>query len=213
MRGSISLLVVLGMVATGICIPGVAQAMDEMVFQFRSLEVGDTVPDAVCERGATFLGLPNEEDLPEGTNLVMLDAELYSNRTRAKDGKVVNEEARLVGTAQACAWVDSAVLFGNLPPFVPVPYPIDPTQPLPRAPFYGEFEIDGLFLPSGGECLMTSNTIPVPYLGLVGCSMLIPGNEDQGLLGGNATSNSVFNPLYLPGFHTGSYWTVHIYTE
>ena len=204
MRRSISLLAVLGLVATGICLPGVANAVEEMVFQFRSLEVGNEVPDAVCERGAALLDIENR-GLPVDTNLVMLDAELWSNRTRAKDGKVVNSESRLVGTAAACAWVSGSQLFGTMP--------IDPTQPLPSAPFYGEFAIGDLMLPAGGECLMTSNTIPIPYLGLVGCSMVIQPDEEQGLLGGNAASSSVFNPLGLTGFHTGSYWTVHIYTE
>lgn len=204
MRGSISLLVVLGMFATGIYIPGVAQAMDEMVFQFRSLEVGDVVPEQVCDRGAVLLDIENQV-LPPDTSLVMLDAELWSNRTRAKDGKVVNPESRMVGTAAACAWVSASALFGTMP--------IDPADPFPSAPFYGEFELGGMSIAAGGECLVSSNTIPVPFLGLVGCTMVVPPDTDQGLLGGNAASSSVFNPLDLPGFQTGSYWTVHIYTE
>lgn len=204
MRRSVSVLAVVGLVATGISLPGLVNAAEETVYQFRSQEIGNVVPDAVCERGADLLDIEGR-DLPADTTLVMLDAELWSNRTRASDGKVVNSETRLVGTAQACAWVSGSQLFGAMP--------IDPAEPLPSAPFYGEFAIGDLVLPAGGECLITSNTIPVPYLGLVGCSMVVPPDPETGLLGGNATSNSVFNPLGLTGFHTGSYWTVHIYTE
>ena len=204
MRKSVGLLAVIGLVATGFGLPAVANAAEDAVFQFRSQEVGNVVPDEVCERGAAMLNIEGR-DLPGDTSLVMLDAELWSNRTRASDGKVVNSETRLVGTAKACAWVSGSELFGTMP--------IDPAQPLPSAPFYGEFAIGDMFLPAGGECLITSNTIPVPYLGLVGCSMVIPPDPETGLLGGNAASNSVFNPLDLTGFHTGSYWTVHIFTE
>lgn len=204
MRESISLLVVLGLVTTGVCLPDVANAVEEMVYQFRSLEVGDEVDAEVCARGAALLDIENR-DLPVDTDLVMLDAELWSNRTRAKDGKVVNPESRMVGTGAACAWVSAGALFGTMP--------IDPAEPLPGAPFYGEFEIGDLSIAAGGECLLSSNTIPVPFLGLVGCSMVVPPDPEQGLLGGNAASSSVFNPLYLPAFQTGSYWTVHVYTE
>jgi hypothetical protein len=34
-----------------------------------------------------------------------------------------------------------------------------------------------------------------------------------GFVGGVATSNSVFNPFRLPGFGTGSLWTVRLYTD
>ncbi len=204
MRGSIISLAVMGMLATGICIPAVAHAMDEAVFQFRSLEVGDVVPEEVCDRGADLLDIENQV-LPPDTSLVMLDAELWSNRTRARDGMVVNSESRMVGTAAACAWVSASALFGTMP--------IDPAEPFPSAPFYGEFDLGGMMVAAGGECLISSNTMPLPFLGLVGCTLVVPPEADQGLLGGNAASSSAFNPLDLPGFQTGSYWTVHIYTE
>jgi len=210
MKGSISLVVMLCLVATGICLPGAAQAIDERVIKFKSLEVSPVVPEEVCDRGAEFLGIEDRE-LPEDTVLFMFDADLYASQNRSKDGLVVNPQVRKTGTAYACAWLSVNELFGNLS--ADPPYPIDPTQPLPTGPFYGEFSIGGLELAGGGECTLTSNTMPVPGLGLVGCYLRINPDEDQGLLGGNATSNSVFNPLGLPGFQTGSFWTVHIFEE
>jgi hypothetical protein len=212
MRKGINLLVVLGMLATEICITGVAQGTDEILLQVRSLQVGDEVPMEVCDRGWDFLGLA-ERELPEDVTLAMLDAVLWANQTRAKDSKVVNPEIRLVGTASACAWLSPSLLFANLPPATYPPVPIDPKQPFPSGPIYGEMEIGDLFFPAGGECLITSNTIPELYLALGSCNLLIPPDEDQGRLGGNVSSNSLFNVLGLPGYNTGSFWTVRIYTE
>jgi hypothetical protein len=144
-----------------------------------------------------------DRGLPPYTVLVMLDAELWSSQTRAKDGKVVNPEVRRVGTGSACTWMDPIAIFA----------PIDPTQPLPNAPIYGEFQVGDLSFAVAGEATLTSNTIPVPGVALAVGSMIIPPDESQGLLGGVASSNSVFNLLQLPGFRTGSFWTVRIYRE
>ncbi len=210
MKGVIGLIAGLYLVATGVGFPGVARAIDERVIKFRSLEVAPVVPPEVCERGALFLGI-QDRDLPADTMLFMFDADLFSSRVRTKDGLVVEPEARTIGRGLACAWLSFSAFFGNL--LAEPPFPIDQTQPLATSPFYGEFEVGGVFLAGGGECSLTSNTLPVPGLGLVACNLRINPDPDQGLLGGNATSNSVFNPLGLPGFQTGSFWTVHIYEE
>ena len=54
--------------------------------------------------------------------------------------------------------------------------------------------------------------MPVPRLILAGCSLRLVAAPEP-IEGGIATSNSVFNPFRLPGFDTGSYWTIRGYTD
>ena len=46
---------------------------------------------------------------------------------------------------------------------------------------------------------------------LAGCALKLVG-APEGVLGGLVTSASVFNPYSIPGFGTGSVWTLHLYT-
>jgi hypothetical protein len=62
-----------------------------------------------------------------------------------------------------------------------------------------------------GVCTLTSNDIPVAGLVLAACSLEVaPASPD--IMGGTASSNSIFNPLRLPGFETGSYWTLRLFS-
>jgi hypothetical protein len=153
---------------------------------FESAEDADYPPDTrVCER-APFMQ-------PFAPN-VLLGASLRSIQTRGSDGMVIDDGSRQIGTATACAWITTLA-------------------PGSTAPFYVELIVDGKNYPAGGTCTVMSNTIPVSALYLVGCSLSIRPNPEEGLLGGVVTSNSVFNRFSIPGFETGSVWTMHLYTE
>ncbi len=181
-----SLAVVVALAAAGVCSPAQAQGLSESVIQFRSLDDPAVVPDLeVCERAPFF---PHVN--------VLFGASFWSSRTRASDGEVVVPEVHQIGTATACMLIT------------------DPTFPVGGvAPFYIEGMAGDVDFTGVGECTLASNDIPIPGLILAGCNLKIPADPDQGLIGGLATSDSVFNPLGIPGFGTGSYWTLHVYWE
>ena len=181
-----SLLVVVALAAAVVCSPAPAQGLPESVILFRSLDDPAVMPDPeVCERAPFF---PHVN--------VVFGASFWSSRTSASDGEVVVPEARQIGTATACMLIT------------------DPTFPVGGvAPFYIEGTAGDVDFTAIGECTLASNNVPVPGLILAGCNLKIPADPDQGLISGLATSNSVFNPLGIPGFGTGSYWTLHLYWE
>ena len=164
-----------------------AHATEEKIIQFRSLDDPAIIVDPVICQNAPFY----DPDNPPNT---LIGASLWSSLSRAYDGVVVNEEVRYVGETYACALITDL-------------------SPGARAPFYMEFYVAGLRLSGAGDCTCTSNHIPVGGLFLVGCALSIPPDPSQELLGGVATSSSVFNPLSIPGYQTGSFWTVHLYFE
>lgn len=123
---------------------------------------------------------------------VLLGATAWSFQSRANDGTVANAEARQVGTAQACGKITTALV------------------PFNQVPFYIEFNVEDGFFAAQGFCTITSNNIPVPGLILAGCTLSTVA-VPPGVAGGSVTSNSVFNPLHLAGFDTGSIWTLRIY--
>jgi hypothetical protein len=124
---------------------------------------------------------------------VLLNASAYSVRTRASDGRMVNDDARRVGTALACARITN------------------PTFPEGRQEqFYAKFELpDGTYT-ALGTCTIISNNVPVAGLVLAGCTLKIT-SAPPGIAGGAAVSLSVFNPRQIPGFSTGSQWTIQAY--
>ena len=123
---------------------------------------------------------------------VRLGALVWAVQPRASDGEIVNRDVRLLGTASACGKITTALV------------------PFAQVPFYLELSLpDGLFA-AQGFCAVTSNNVPQPGLILAGCTLAISA-APAGVAGGNMTSNSVFNPLHLPGFDTGSIWTLRLY--
>jgi hypothetical protein len=122
---------------------------------------------------------------------IVLSASLYAIETRASDAKLVNSSKK-VGSGTACALITTLAVGATVP-------------------FIGNFIIDGEELIGEGSCLLTSNTVPTPGIVLTGCT--IPLDAAPGVLGGLATSNSVFNPFGLPGFDTGSIWTVRAFDQ
>lgn len=206
MRSSMIMLALLGIAVTCGSIPCIAQSVEETVFMLRSVEVNDDVPQEVCDTGWDSLGLEGRESPDDPFLLVKLNAEVWAMQTRAADSEVVNSGIRRIGKAHACSWIPLSAILTGFPA-------VDLEQPLPQTPFYIEFEIGDLFLSAGGACLTTSTTIPDWPLVLSSCGAQIPPDENQKLLGGSAASSSVLNPLDIPGFHTGSFWTIRIFRE
>ncbi len=122
---------------------------------------------------------------------VRLGASVWTVETRERDGALVNDDVRFAGTATACAQ------FATATPFV-------------AQPFLIQFNLrDGAYT-AAGTCSITSTTVPVPGLLLLTCGLKIV-SAPAGVVGGSATSASVFNPYGLPGFDTGSIWTLRIH--
>jgi hypothetical protein len=124
---------------------------------------------------------------------VVLGASVWSLETRASRGEVVNETVRRLGTATGCGRLTSIVPFtaGQL--------------------FLIQFDLEEGAYVATGTCDIVSFTVPAAGILLAGCALRIVSGP-PGVVGGIATSASVFNPQSIPGFGTGSVWTLHVYT-
>ena len=122
----------------------------------------------------------------------VLSASLYAMQSRSSDGKIVNQSTKKIGSGTACVLITSLAVGATVP-------------------FIGSFELSGQRVLGEGACVLATDTVPTPGLILAGCT--IPLYPAPGVLGGIATSNTVFNPFGLPGFNTGSIWTVHVFTN
>ncbi|MBZ4419247.1 hypothetical protein [Myxococcus sp. RHSTA-1-4] len=172
---------VLGMLAV-VAVSSEARA-GEVVYQFRSEEDPASPPDpAVCAQA------------PFAVN-VKLGGSLYVPLHRPRDGKVVYEGRRRVGSATACVRLT------------------DPTfPPGQQVPFYARFNLpDGSFT-ALGTCTLVSNDVPQAGLVLAGCALRLV-EVPAGFVGGTVSSTAVFNPARLPGFATGSYYTLYAYRD
>lgn len=158
-------------------------ATEPVLYRFRSVEDPSTPPDPAVCAAAPF-----------PTN-VPLGASLLAETTRASDGRVVNGSVRRIGTATACARIT------------------DPTFPPGlKQDFYVHFQMPEGTVRAVGGCTLVSNDVPARGLVLAGCHLRVIG-APAGVVGGSATSLSVFNPRGLPGFGTGSEWTLQLYGE
>ncbi len=124
---------------------------------------------------------------------VVLGASVWSLQSNAARGVVMKDEIRLLGAATGCGMMTSA------DPFVP------------KQPFAIKFELAGGTYVAKGQCDIVSNDVPQAGLMLAGCALTIV-EAPAGIVGGIATSASVFNPKQVGDFATGSVWTVHLYT-
>lgn len=131
-------------------------------------------------------------DAASFVSTAILPASFYAVQTRASDGQIVNGSVRKIGQGTACARITSLGV-GAV------------------APIIGSFEIGDQEFIGEGACVVSSNSVPTGGLIMVGCT--IPLSAGPGVLGGVATSNSIFNPFGLPGFDTGSIWTVRVFTD
>jgi hypothetical protein len=155
--------------------------VEPSVFRFRSEEDPAYPPDPAVCAAAPF------------TANVQLGASLWTEAVNAAHGVVVHPMVRRLGTATACVRIT------------------DPTfTPGVAQPFYAQFDIPEGRVTAEGHCSVVSNDVPSPGLVLAGCFLRATG-VPHGYAGGAVTSLSVFNPASLPGFTTGSVWTVQLY--
>ncbi len=125
---------------------------------------------------------------------VVLGASVWSFATRESSGDIVNDSVRMVGTATGCGRLTTTTPFS------------------PGQLFLIRFNLaDGAYVASG-TCDIVSVTVPAVGILLAGCALKIV-SAPPGVIGGIATSASVFNPYGVPGYGTGSVWTLHLYTE
>ncbi|MBI3182648.1 MAG: hypothetical protein HYZ28_10975 [Myxococcales bacterium] len=153
----------------------------ERVVQLRSIEDASSPPDPAVCAAAPFR-----------VNL-RLGASLWAIRTRASDGQVVNDSVQKVGTATACGRITNFAF----PPGL-------------QQDFMVKFDLPDGSYTGVGTCTLVSNNVPKPGVVLAGCNLKL-SSAPSGVVGGAATSASVFNPFRLTGFSTGSYWTLLLY--
>ncbi len=153
------------------------------VLRFRSIEDPEFPADRSVCTDAGF------------TTNVYLGASLWSEAGTASSGRIVNNSVRRIGRATACARIT------------------DPTFPpgLPQL-FYVRFDTEeGTFI-ARGACTLVSNDVPEAGLVLAGCHLKMV-SAPPFARGGVVTSLSVFNPRGLPGYNTGSEWTLQWYPQ
>jgi hypothetical protein len=160
-----------------------AARADERVFVLRTQEHPSVVPD--CPEDDT----------------VRLGALVYAPLVNPLNGAVLRDTLRPIGVAIGC---------GKLLTYTPF-------DPEVQSPFSMRFELPGGTYTAHGTCTITSLTFPVPGvpapLLLVGCALDVDADPALGVVNGIATSASVFTPYPLPGYGTGSFWTLQLYVE
>jgi hypothetical protein len=108
-------------------------------------------------------------------------------------GKLKPGEQKGVGTAHACSLItDRAFSEGS------------------QADMYASFELPEGHFAAVGKCTAVSNAVPRPGVVLVGCALKLT-EFPKAYAGGFATSASIFNPRGLPGYDTGSLWTLRLF--
>jgi len=171
------------LLAASLLLAAGAARADERFYLLRTQEDPSVAPD--CPAGDT----------------VRLGALVYAPRTRASDGLVTKDVGDPIGVAVGC---------GRLLTYTPF-------DPAVQSPFAMRFELpDGTYT-ARGTCTITSLTFPIagvpaPLL-LVGCALDVDADPALRVLNGLATSASVFTPRPLPGYGTGSFWTLQLYVE
>ena len=167
-----------------VALPGAALAQtttEQRVVVFRSVEDATVTPDLSVCQQAPF------------AFNVRLTASIWSIQPNWFNGDIVDDDVLKIGEAHACAQITTFTF----------PPGLDQN-------FYARFDLpDGAYT-ALGTCKLVTNDVPQTGLVLAGCSLEIL-NAPSGVHGGMATSASVFNPFVLPGFETGSLWTLHLY--
>ncbi|HYO59482.1 hypothetical protein [Archangium sp.] len=124
---------------------------------------------------------------------VRLPASVFVREAGAGGGKKGTGGERREGMALACARItDRTFAEGS------------------TADFYVRFELPEGRFTGLGKCTMVSNAVPRPGVVLTSCALKLT-EFPAGYVGGFATSSSVFNPRGLPGYNTGSFWTLRVF--
>ena len=124
---------------------------------------------------------------------VRIRGTLFTYETRKRTGEVKADDERAIGKATACVQLTNFAF----PPGLEQNFFLQLTLP------------DGVYTASG-TCTVISNKVPEAGLVLAGCNLAIT-SAPKGVIGGAVASVSTFNPFRLPGFATGSFWTVQLY--
>ncbi len=160
-----------------------AASAEERVYFLRTQEDGSVVPDC-----------PTDDS-------VKLGAQVFAPRTSSRDGHMTEVGTSPIGTAVGC---------GRLLTYTPF-------DPQIRNPFALKLDLEDGIITARGDCTVTSVDFPVPDvpapLLLLGCALAVDEDLSAGILNGSATSTSVFVPTVLPGYRTGSLWTVRLYVD
>ncbi|WP_426755959.1 hypothetical protein [Myxococcus sp. Y35] len=155
----------------------------EVVMQFRTQEDPAVPADAKVCAAAPFAAN------------VKLGASVFIPLHQPGGGTAVDAGNRRVGTATACIELkDSAFPAGQQ-------LNVHMRYNLPEGGFTAQ-----------GTCTVVSNDVPAAGLVLAGCAMRLV-DVPKGYLGGTVSSTSVFNPRKLPGYATGSYYTLYAYRD
>jgi hypothetical protein len=158
-----------------------AAAAESRVVQVRSAEDPASPPDRAFCQTAPF-----------AVNL-LLGASLYTYQVGERTGLLRDEHPRKIGVATACARLTNFLFPAGL-----------------QQDFYVRFDLpEGSFV-GLGTCTLTSNDVPLAGFVLAGCALKMT-SFPAGVVGGGISSLSSFNPFRLPGFATGSYWTLQYY--
>jgi hypothetical protein len=158
-----------------------AASAETRIVQVRSAEDPASPPDQAFCQTAPF-----------AVNL-LLGASLYTYEVEEHTGMVRDEQPRKIGVATACARLTNFTFPAGL-----------------QQDFYVRFDLpEGSFV-GLGTCTLTSNQVPLAGFVLAGCALKMT-SFPRGVLGGGVSSLSSFNPFRLPGFATGSYWTLQYY--
>ena len=153
------------------------------VIQVRSAEDPASPPDAAFCAAGPF------------TANALLGASLYAYDVGEQTALVRPEHPRKIGTATACVQLTNFTFPAGLQPKFSVRFD------LPEGRFEGV-----------GTCTLISNKVPQAGFVLAGCALAMT-SFPTGVLGGAIASLSSFNPFRLPGFATGSYWTLQYYDD
>ena len=181
MKKLTALILLMVLVLVGFYLPVMAQDVEKTVIVFRSMNDPNIPPDlAACH--------------PENSGFepnVVLGASLWAFQARSKNGVIVKEKVRQIGTATACMLLAENETLNYL-----------------------EFEIGDLFIAASGECLSTYDATLEggPIFATCGLAVL-PGRSTDGIKWGQASNNSTFAPNPIPGFETGSFWTIQLIWE
>ncbi|NOK22872.1 hypothetical protein [Corallococcus carmarthensis] len=81
-----------------------------------------------------------------------------------------------------------------------------------QVPFYARFLLPVGAFTASGECVLVSNDQPQAGVVLAGGTLKLV-EVPPGFAGGVLSNLSVFNPLKLPGFATGSYYTLYTFRK
>ncbi len=114
--------------------------------------------------------------------------------TRGSDGTIVNSSSHVVGVVRDCVQITD---------FSFTPFSVHP--------FYIRFDLRDATYIGNGSCTVISNNVPVTGLILVSCVASL-ADFATGEPVGSGVSSVSFNPFGLPGFDTGAYWTLRLYT-